>query len=352
MTTSATIDPTDTQVAAPSSTFQTAVLQIPMFIVPPASASSTIQITSTAGSLSTGQATSGLSWSTSGSTITLTIATSFIGTGWASFSFTPTGGSAQIIAFAVVESGTSTTSTATSATVSASGALQVSNPPTGVTFQNVEALIQSLPTSGGQILVTDPLFFVQPGASSSNPYQFSLTTGSGVSSFQAPTLSPGLSSPSNNQVNVASQFNSCTATINFTTTAGATGSASFTVLPSVNGAGGANGTTTNLTVNSDGSVIVTTLGTGMALLDSEPTYETTVAGTYTLNFTGAGLTFLNNLQFGGTTPPPSYITKVSQQSGTASFMDTNSDVNQQVVFTAGTSAGTLDPVIINDPTQG
>ncbi len=346
MTTCTAIDPADTQAA--SSTFQTAVLQIPMFIVPDAPAN-TIQFTSTAGTLSTGQATSGLTWSASGTT--LTIATSFIGTGWASFSFTPTGGSAQVIAFAVVESGTSTSSTATQATVSASGALQCS-PPSGVTYQSAEALIQSLPTTGGQVAVTDPLFIVQTGASSSSPYQFSLVTGSGVSSFQAPTLSPGLSSPSNNQVNVASQFNSCTATINFTTTTGTTGTASFTVLPSVNSANNANGTTTNLTVNSDGSLIVTTLGTGMALLDSEPTYETTVAGTYTLNFTGAGLTFLNNLQFGGNTTPPSYITNVSQQSGTTSFTDTNSDTNQQVAFTAGTSAGTLDPVIINDPTQG
>src|SRR5262245_16036090 len=96
-------------------TFQSAVLPFPMFTIPPSTSGSTIQISSSNGTVSAGQGTSGLTWTSASDSITLTIASTYIGTGRASFNFTPTGGSTQSIPFFVVLSGNSTTSTATNA---------------------------------------------------------------------------------------------------------------------------------------------------------------------------------------------------------------------------------------------
>lgn len=302
-------------------------IQIPP---PPAGGSSTVTLTAgttvTLGAVTT---SSGMSWSSPNVSIT-----GAFSSGTVTIPFTRANGGSGTTILTIQQSTGTAAATTTSVTVNADGTCLVTNMPQGVSLsQGVTTLVTGIP-SGGQVEVLNPVFFVQ----SAGP-TFAFANGSNVTSVGTPSYpaNSGLSGTNPVTVSSWSQLDDTQITVPFTSGASNDGNALVTVAQSATS--GTSSGPTSMNVNSDQSVLVTQLGTNVTFMGINLQYQTTQAGTYGFTLAGSGLTL-----------DPSFISNLQQSNNTISFTNTNT-ANQpdQIAFTIATSAGILDPTIVNNP---
>jgi hypothetical protein len=233
-----------------------------------------------------------------------------------------------------VASGANASATTTNLTVNADGSFLVAALESGVTMTGPTPVVTGIPT-GGQVQLTGPVFFVTSMPTpppTPTQYSFVVTGATGTI-----TAGPGLSvNGSTVSVSNWSALSNSVVTVPF-----GTGNSTFVVAKSTRPS--ASGGQTNLTMNTDGW-LVTALATNAYLAGIDLEYQTTEPGQYGFSFDAAGLSFNGFSWPGGTAP--GFIT-----TGTgSSFTDTNTEgVTDSTPFTIGTSAGSIDPTIMNNP---
>jgi trimeric autotransporter adhesin len=242
----------------------------------------------------------------------------------------------------IVVNGTSAAvATETHLTVNVDGSFIVTGLAEGVTLTDgVTSLVTSIP-SGGQVQVSNPVFFVTDTSNS-----FSVTGATSSVTLGTITAGAGLSvSGASVSVGPWTSLSNSLVTVPFNT-----GSTSFMVVQS-NRSPGAGGTT-GIAVQADGSFLVTSLSPDTYLTGIGLQYQTTATGEYGFTFGSAGVDFNGNMNitFSGDGQQPEFITALSQSSSSTSFTDANTTgATNSVTFTIDTNEGVLDPTILNNP---